>query len=177
MSLISLISQPAITCSKLKIETLEQRYEICSKLTIKTPKRRHWRRFGVFIVNFEHISHLCSSVSIASFEQVNVGWVIIKTAKNCFLRFDNLNLWGKKTEKKKMKFTFETWNRENSKKVFVTLLLLLFRLLSYEENSFYHENVEGFVILNFCIFKVYYFSKTYTKSSELTLFMTEAVII
>ena len=29
-----------------------------SKLTIKTPKRHHWRRSGVFIVNFEHISHL-----------------------------------------------------------------------------------------------------------------------
>ena len=61
-------SQPAITCSKLKVETLEQRYEICSKLTIKTPKRRHWRRFGVFIVNFEYISHLCSSVSIVNFK-------------------------------------------------------------------------------------------------------------
>ena len=33
------------------------RCEICSKLTIETPERRHWRRFGVFIVNFEHISH------------------------------------------------------------------------------------------------------------------------
>ena len=32
--------------------------EICSKLTIKTPERRHWRHSGVFIVNFEHISHL-----------------------------------------------------------------------------------------------------------------------
>ena len=31
-------------------------WEICSKLT--TPERRHWRRSGVFIVNFEHISHL-----------------------------------------------------------------------------------------------------------------------
>ena len=30
---------------------------ICSKLTFKTLERRHWRRFGVFIVNFEHISH------------------------------------------------------------------------------------------------------------------------
>ena len=29
-----------------------------SKLTIETPERRHWRRSGVFIVNFEHISHL-----------------------------------------------------------------------------------------------------------------------
>ena len=32
--------------------------EICSKLTINTPERRQWRRSGVFIVNFEHISHL-----------------------------------------------------------------------------------------------------------------------
>ena len=32
--------------------------EICSKLTINTPERRHWRRSGVFIVNFEHILHL-----------------------------------------------------------------------------------------------------------------------
>ena len=32
--------------------------EICSKLTIKTSKRRQWRRSGVFIVNFDHISHL-----------------------------------------------------------------------------------------------------------------------
>ena len=51
------------------IETLEQRCEICSKLTIKT------RRFGVFIVNFEHISHLRSSVSVVTFEKVNAGWV------------------------------------------------------------------------------------------------------
>ena len=32
--------------------------EICSKLTIKTPERGHWRHFGVFIVNFEQISHI-----------------------------------------------------------------------------------------------------------------------
>ena len=37
------VFQPAITCSKL---------------TIKTPERCHWRCSGVFIVNFEHISHL-----------------------------------------------------------------------------------------------------------------------
>ena len=69
-----LLTQPAISCSKLAIETLEQRCEICSKLTIKLPKRRYWRRFGSFIVNFEHISHLCSSVSIVDFEQVKVKW-------------------------------------------------------------------------------------------------------
>ena len=33
------------------------KYEICSKLTIKTPERHQWRRSGVFIVNFQNISH------------------------------------------------------------------------------------------------------------------------
>ena len=28
-----------------------------SKLTIQVPKRRHRRRSGILIVNFEHISH------------------------------------------------------------------------------------------------------------------------
>ena len=44
------VAQPAITC--------RTRCEICSKLTIKIPERRKWRRFGIFIVNFEHNSHL-----------------------------------------------------------------------------------------------------------------------
>ena len=47
------------------------RCEICSKLTTKTSERRHWRRFGVFTVNFEHILQL----STVNFEQVNAGWV------------------------------------------------------------------------------------------------------
>ena len=34
------------------------RCKTCSKLTIKTPEQRHWRRSGVFIENFEHISYL-----------------------------------------------------------------------------------------------------------------------
>ena len=34
-----------------------KRGEICTKLTVKTPERRQ-RRSDVFIVNFEHISHL-----------------------------------------------------------------------------------------------------------------------
>ena len=34
------------------------RCELCSMLKIKTPEGRHWRRSCVFIVNFEHISHL-----------------------------------------------------------------------------------------------------------------------
>ena len=44
------------------------RYEICSKLKIKTPERCQWRRSGVFVFNFEHISTPCSSVSIVNFK-------------------------------------------------------------------------------------------------------------
>ena len=43
---------------KVNNENTKARCEICSKLIIKTPKRRQLRRFGVFIVNFEHISHV-----------------------------------------------------------------------------------------------------------------------
>ena len=44
---------------------------ICSKLTIKTSDRCHWRRSGVFIVNFEHISFLV--LVVLFFEQVNAA--------------------------------------------------------------------------------------------------------
>ena len=50
------------------------RCEICSKLTIKIPERRQWDRSGIFIVHFEHISHLVSTVSIVNFEHVIAGW-------------------------------------------------------------------------------------------------------
>ena len=43
---------------KVNNRNTRARCKICSKLTIKTPERRHWRNSAVFIVNFEHISHL-----------------------------------------------------------------------------------------------------------------------
>ena len=47
---------------RLTIETLKQSVKylvslLLTELTIETPKRRQWHRFGVFIVNFKHISH------------------------------------------------------------------------------------------------------------------------
>ena len=52
------LSQPAVTCLKLiEARSTRTRCEICSKLTMKIPERCHWRP-GIFIVNFEHISHL-----------------------------------------------------------------------------------------------------------------------
>ena len=68
-----MLSQPVITCSKLTIETLEQRCEICSKLTVKTPKRRQWGH--TFVGRLFGVSHFCSSISIVDFEHVNAGWI------------------------------------------------------------------------------------------------------
>ena len=55
----SLQTLSVITWSKLTIETLEQGVKyVQSKLAIKTPERWQWRRYCVFIVNFEHILHI-----------------------------------------------------------------------------------------------------------------------
>ena len=43
---------------KVNSRNTRTRCEIYSELTIKTPEWHHCRRSGVFIVNFEHISHL-----------------------------------------------------------------------------------------------------------------------
>ena len=50
--------QTGIDLFKVNNRNTKTKCKICSKLTIKTPKRRHRHRSGVFIVNFEHISHL-----------------------------------------------------------------------------------------------------------------------
>ena len=42
---------------KVNNRNTRTRCEICSELTIKIPERRQWRS-GIFIFNFEHISHL-----------------------------------------------------------------------------------------------------------------------
>ena len=56
---------------KVNHRNTTKRCEICSKLTIKTPERRHWDRSGVFIVNFEHISHLFLVLLLLT---LNVCW-------------------------------------------------------------------------------------------------------
>ena len=54
---------------KVKKRNSRKIYEISSKLTIKTPERCHWRRFRVFIVNLEHISHFFLVFTV-EFEQL-----------------------------------------------------------------------------------------------------------
>ena len=53
-----LLSHPAgIYLLKVNNRNTSARCEICAKLTIKIPERCHSRGSGIFIVNFEHISH------------------------------------------------------------------------------------------------------------------------
>ena len=56
--ILLLLTPPVIYLRKVSNRNTKTRCEICSKLTINTPERRQWCRSGVFIVNFEHISHL-----------------------------------------------------------------------------------------------------------------------
>ena len=57
-SILTPISFPAGNYMfKVNNRNTRTRCEICSKLTIKIPDRRHWRRSGIFFVNFEHISY------------------------------------------------------------------------------------------------------------------------
>ena len=50
----------SLNLSKVNNEYIKTVREICSWSTVKIPERRHWPRFGFFIVNFQ---------------QVNAGWV------------------------------------------------------------------------------------------------------
>ena len=43
---------------KVNNRNTRTRCETCSKLTVKIPERRQWRRSGIFVVKFKHISQL-----------------------------------------------------------------------------------------------------------------------
>ena len=53
---------------KVSDRNTRTRCEICSELTINTPERRQGRRSGVFIVNFEHFSHLTLVFLLVTFK-------------------------------------------------------------------------------------------------------------
>ena len=54
----AIIIPTGIYLLKVNERNTRARFDISSELTIKTPERRHWRRSGVFIVNFEHVSQI-----------------------------------------------------------------------------------------------------------------------
>ena len=51
------VNAAGIYLLKVNNRNTKTRCEMCSKLTTKALERRHWRRSGVFNVNFKHISH------------------------------------------------------------------------------------------------------------------------
>ena len=112
------------------------RCEITSKFTIKTPERRHWRRTGVFIVNFEHISHL---VLIVNFEQVNAGWDSVKYF--CFRTFI-LSFTAAY-----MKFYTQTYVRKYKKCPKINILTLLTDTLQIE-NSWNQQDEQVVILWN-----------------------------
>ena len=64
---------PSTYMSKVNNRNSKTRCKTCSKSIMKILERGHWRRSGVFTVNFEHISHVFPSVSIDYFAQVNTS--------------------------------------------------------------------------------------------------------
>ena len=55
---LSSANRANINLFKVSNKRIKKRCEICWKLTIKTAEWRQWRHSGVFIVEFQHISHL-----------------------------------------------------------------------------------------------------------------------
>ena len=95
------VSQPAFTCSKLTIETLEQKCKICSKLTIKPPKRRQWRKVrkcrpavsNETIVASRHFSFTevalvqnITDIALLGFWLMLLPWMFISCYTTIFLR-------------------------------------------------------------------------------------------
>ena len=57
-SICKLKNAANIYFSKFNSKTTQNRCEICLKLTKITPELRQWSHSGVFIYNFEQISHI-----------------------------------------------------------------------------------------------------------------------
>ena len=64
-----------IYLSKVNYRRTRKKYEISSKLTIKTTEGRQWRRSGVFIVNFEQISHLFLVLLLMKLNEQLLAWI------------------------------------------------------------------------------------------------------
>ena len=55
----------------------ESMCKICSKLTIKTPKRRQWSSFGVFIINFKLISYIVLVFPLMTPKKLTSAWNLL----------------------------------------------------------------------------------------------------
>ena len=79
---------------KVNNKNVRKRCEICSKVTIKTPERRHWLCSGVFIVTFEHISHLFLVFLLLTLNnQMLVQMCSHLKGKSFVICFWKINMW------------------------------------------------------------------------------------
>ena len=86
-----------------KIQTQQQKLQKCSTLTTKTQqwRRHHWRRSGVFTVNFECLSHLLLIIMkvMKTWKQLHGAMPLINT-QNIFLstsryhRITHSSIWN-----------------------------------------------------------------------------------
>ena len=75
---------------KVNNRNTRTRCEIYSKLRIKTLELRQWRRFGVFILNFEHTSQLVLVVLLLALNmQLPFGFPLAGSILNMILCADN----------------------------------------------------------------------------------------
>ena len=87
--LFYMIVSVGICLLKVNNRNTRTRCEICAKLTIKIPERRHWRRFGVFIVNFKHIiawsvcAFACASLCDCFCQTVLIYYFIVRLVTVC----------------------------------------------------------------------------------------------
>ena len=80
---------------KVNNKNIRARCEICSKLTIKILERRYWRRSGIFIVNFEHVSHLVLVfLLLPSSRQITAGWFCLLIFLNFMKKESSIKSYG-----------------------------------------------------------------------------------
>ena len=105
------LTPAGIYLPKVNKRNTRTRYEICSKLAIKIPERHHWRRSGIYIMIFDHISHL-----VRVFPLLTLSRLMLAGTENLVVE---LLLWavqikGKQTNKQtKYQSTFNLDPREN----------------------------------------------------------------
>ena len=120
---------------KVNSSNIRKKVWYYSRLTIKTPEQRHWRCSGVFIANFEHISHLFLVLLFFNFKHVRWELLLAKILLVWSVNYSNsvkltLNCWavGKKNKRRKRKKN----NKETLTQVFSRNLDLQ---LYFKENS------------------------------------------
>ena len=129
---------------KVSNRSTRARCEICSKLTIKIPERRQWRRSGIFIVNFEHISHLVPAFLLFTLNMQLTAGKALLTSSLCLTCISSL------------------WHQQLRKQIPLT------RLKIYNENCNYWAcTAEGTTTMAIETNKVSYYGHTIWEQKEL----------